>query len=103
MASLSEVTDKGAFFCIKHAIQKDVTLEENRDNARGEIQMSHESENFESTAVRLLNRQSTQARYTVSYSYLLEAALDREWEKDRNGEYLSRKSSGMFMQEERRV
>jgi hypothetical protein len=66
--------------------------------------MSHEPQNFERASARLLDRQSTQARYTVSYSYLLETALDREWEKkDCNEKVLSMKRSGMLVQEEGRA
>lgn len=66
--------------------------------------MSHEFENFERASERLLDGQSTQTRYTASYSYLVEVALDREWEKKvRNGQILPRKRLDIFVQEEGRA
>jgi hypothetical protein len=65
--------------------------------------MSHEFENIERASDRFLDGQSTQTGYTASYSYLVEAELDREWEKTvRNGKNRSRKRLEIFVHEEGR-
>ena len=43
--------------------------------------MSHEFENIERASDRLPDCQFTQTGYTASYSYLVEAELDREWKR----------------------
>jgi hypothetical protein len=108
MASSSEVTDDGAFFCMNwhrpRGTKIDVTRQKNRDNARGEIRMSHEFENNERASHRLPDCQFTQTGYTASYSYLVEAELDREWEKTvRNGKNRSRKRLEVFVHKEGRL
>jgi hypothetical protein len=107
MASSSEVADDGAFFLHDwhrpRGSKIDVTRQKNRDNARGKVRMSHEFENIERGSNRLLDCQFTQTRYTASYSYLVEAELDREWEKTvRNGKNRSRKRLEIFVHEEGR-
>jgi hypothetical protein len=69
---------------------------------REEMGMNQTPEHKERTSVRHWHSPSTQNRYTVSYSYLLEAELDREWEKSiRNQGLISGKSSSGFVQEGR--
>jgi hypothetical protein len=66
--------------------------------------MSHEFENMERASGRFPDCHSTQIRYTASYSYLVEAERDREWEKTvRNKKNLSRKRLEVFVQEEGRA
>lgn len=66
--------------------------------------MSHEFEHIERGSDRLLDCQSTQIRYTASYSYLVEAERDREWEKTvRNGKIRPRERLENFVHEEGRA
>jgi hypothetical protein len=66
--------------------------------------MSHEFENIERASDRFLDGQSTQTGYTASYSYLVEAALDRQWEeKVRSRNILPQKRLDIFVQEEGRA
>lgn len=105
MASLSGVTDKGAFFLQKEYVQQlRHPVERYGDKERGEVAMSHKLEQLERLSVGLLEEPLPRIRYTVSPSYLLEAELDREWErKVRKEESYSRERAESLVHEEWRV
>jgi hypothetical protein len=48
---------------------------------KGETTMNDDTLNTSRTKACALEGASTPVRYTASYSYLREAALDREWEQ----------------------
>ncbi len=67
--------------------------------------MSHKLAALENASVGLLDRPISRISYTASPSYLLEAELDREWEKKAriHKERLSGTGLKLFLAEEGRV